>query len=801
MPRIAVVAIQHPELPNLFLHGLRRDNGAWTLPGGHANDGETMLEAARREAREEAGLDIKEMQAARNGKFEDNDVHLFTCPCPQNLNLKSDNDPDNEFLTFKWLDPTNHGNMHIPKEKNILVQHLKGSTLIKSHKKAESIEFTLGSGRLRDLRRYLGTLAARKAHKRDLEAKGYNLQSLGLTQALDGTGNLPYESVDRMIEALPKMKFHVGEDTYGNDSDLGEAQDSAIDRARDEQRHSKELSDVFQLNYTPEHEKAMEEAGVLDIFQDMLNASKQAGHPVDDKTVGWVRHTKGKDGHTHIDEIQSDFGQSFIKQGAAQLKQAMAPEGFNANGRIIRMTPEEANRHMETLKARYPDEAYNKICQILFNGKHPNEIVHEAFLQHLRNSGDVGKQVHIWNKNAKAKLSGINLKPTIIGDADISAHFRKPLLFRRGRDTARWLKDNNLTNVEQALEHFDKVKDPISNTVKIENKIPAHMQITYDQMLPKLGYKSGGQYGQIQTQKAPDLKNEPTYVQTLAKSRALKISHKAFTADPMSYNPQKHDFVVEAHVNGKKAGFLAVTHKPNGIMPFNFEVNKSHRGKGIGAAMMQHAEHISGKPAVATPDMTSDAKAFAAKYRSIHMKKDEYSEDTADSQHLFTKNLAKTADERYKQQVANGLSLLHPISINGNHHREGNIPLHMTIKTFGDKRTANMDEIHQHIDHVGMEGRKIDESQLSFMPHKFEMPNGQTHHVLLVYNLPNHINQLREHAKHLGPQISRYLSHISIDKTDWDKFKAMGDNLSAHEVGVKIHPAELRAGPTVLKTY
>lgn len=127
MRRIVVIAIPHPEHPELFLHGLRRDNGKWALPGGHAKDGENLDEAARRELREETQLQVSKLEQVRNGQYpgdgEDLHVTLFH-GAPTDFRASGEDDPDGEFLTFKYANPSDLVNCHVPKERNILIEHL-----------------------------------------------------------------------------------------------------------------------------------------------------------------------------------------------------------------------------------------------------------------------------------------------------------------------------------------------------------------------------------------------------------------------------------------------------------------------------------------------------------------------------------------------------------------------------------------------------------------------------------------------------------------------------------------------------
>ena len=195
----------------------------------------------------------------------------------------------------------------------------------------------------------------------------------------------------------------------------------------------------------------MKEQGVFKTFKDMHDASYSSGHPgAKGNGLGWARYTHKPDG-IHIDEIQSDFGQSFAKQAQNQLQAKVA------NGD---MTQKEADEHAARFKQRWPDDHYDKIKNIVFNGKHANEVIHEAFKQHLRDSGQDGKNIHMWTSKGKAPLSGMS--------------------------------ENE------------------------EN--PVWMKSTYDQTPKKMGYKSA-KYGDIETQDNPRLKGQDTWKHILKKAR------------------------------------------------------------------------------------------------------------------------------------------------------------------------------------------------------------------------------------------------------------------------------------------
>lgn len=93
-----------------ILTGQRRDNGKWTSPGGHADDGEDIMTAALREVREESGIamsldqlefiQVKKIDKGRGG-------YPFVVFCflghVDREKATSKNDPDKEVSVWKWV--------------------------------------------------------------------------------------------------------------------------------------------------------------------------------------------------------------------------------------------------------------------------------------------------------------------------------------------------------------------------------------------------------------------------------------------------------------------------------------------------------------------------------------------------------------------------------------------------------------------------------------------------------------------------------------------------------------------------
>jgi len=129
MKKISVVAIASPEHEGLYLFGRRRDNRKITLPGGHANEGETPEAAAKRELLEETGLEGANFKALIDDQFETDHgqihVHLYTCDIDQGK-INTKDDPDSEFTEMMWVDPlSERDDWHAPPHRNLLAIYLR----------------------------------------------------------------------------------------------------------------------------------------------------------------------------------------------------------------------------------------------------------------------------------------------------------------------------------------------------------------------------------------------------------------------------------------------------------------------------------------------------------------------------------------------------------------------------------------------------------------------------------------------------------------------------------------------------
>jgi len=111
----------------LILFGKRNDNDKWALAGGHIEEGESPTEGVIRELWEETGLVPNDLEYLGSGIVTKANVIVYAFKCNVSGEATSENDPDEEFETYRWVDPDNipeeiANNLHSP--KNIVLEKL-----------------------------------------------------------------------------------------------------------------------------------------------------------------------------------------------------------------------------------------------------------------------------------------------------------------------------------------------------------------------------------------------------------------------------------------------------------------------------------------------------------------------------------------------------------------------------------------------------------------------------------------------------------------------------------------------------
>ncbi len=201
--RVATCAVMHG---NHLLMGKRRDNGKWTTPGGHANDGEPLLAAAHRELMEEAGIDLPHGMLIPLGdaiNVQDQEgkslqVQAFKAVLEERPKTTMRTDPDGEVERWNWIDtskglPSEVGdNLHVPANRNVLMHHLGLTPGYEKAWEAEHTKAKKDDKKPKPMTKVLNKAELRKALRKaytDFEEKWVN----DSVKVLEGTVDLGYD--------------------------------------------------------------------------------------------------------------------------------------------------------------------------------------------------------------------------------------------------------------------------------------------------------------------------------------------------------------------------------------------------------------------------------------------------------------------------------------------------------------------------------------------------------------------------------------------------------------------------------
>lgn len=341
----------------------------------------------------------------------------------------------------------------------------------------EKVGVKLGLGKLRKIRDLIAAKTGRMfMHQKDLPPGDW-------APGRGPDGNIHASKLQEHIDKQPALNFNVSHDKWEG-----------------AQRHSKTPSNVFQLNITSDQIRKMKDAGVYSTFRKMQEASSYSSHPVAKyHGIGWVRYTGTPKSGYFVDEVQSDFGQSFVRQAAAQAA---------AGGQDTEEAAKRAERD-------YPEDHFKKISSILFNNKHPNEVLHEAFQQHLRDKGQVGARIQTHTVESKAPISLGRELPRKCKHCNEpeSRHYsaqHECAVCGETRPLHHSGTNHEFTAAADAPNHTYEAGE-VDRT-----KAPGHFNVTYNDVPKKMGFEPST-YGKLRTQTNKDMKGAPTWETKLAK--------------------------------------------------------------------------------------------------------------------------------------------------------------------------------------------------------------------------------------------------------------------------------------------
>jgi hypothetical protein len=234
------------------------------------------------------------------------------------------------------------------------------------HQESVKVNF---SERLRQARDFIDNHGG-SLHYKKLEQAGLSPKVLGIEHLRNPkTQHITSASIQDHIGTLPHTEYGVSHSTW-----------NGAQMHSDDQRNH-----VFQLNMSPQIEHELKRQGLYGGFQKLLDMSKNSGHPVGDKTIGWVRYSHAHKPHeTFIDEIQSDLGQSTVRQ-------------------LRDMARDNPNKEQELGDLSNDIE---KIHHIVWQNRHPSDVLHHAFLQSMRDAGLTDRHnVAIWHTDSKSRIA------------------------------------------------------------------------------------------------------------------------------------------------------------------------------------------------------------------------------------------------------------------------------------------------------------------------------------------------------------------------------------------------------------
>lgn len=181
-------------------------------------------------------------------------------------------------------------------------------------------------------------------------------------------GKITQESVQKYIDSMTPKRYNVSWTEWAGD-----------------QRHSDQNSTVININLSDQHVKQLKQEGLWDSYKRIAQLLPDS-HPQSTATLGWIRFTKGPN-HTDpvfVDEVQSD---------------------------VMKAIENSVDRNKGVA-----EHQAKRISEILFDGAHPSEVLHEAFQEYGRRQGWVGKPIRMHSSDSK-KLMSLSM------DKPVPVHF------------------------------------------------------------------------------------------------------------------------------------------------------------------------------------------------------------------------------------------------------------------------------------------------------------------------------------------------------------------------------------------
>lgn len=270
----------------------------------------------------------------------------------------------------------------------------RGITLRDPDGAYKKVHVRFNTGKLRKIRDHILENGKEDMKQNDIQKKVPLPGNMDWNAMRNPNGNISAKKIQAYIDALPATTYNISARMW-----------------RGAQMYSKALpQNVFQLNMTNDHVRQLKEAGLSDYWK-KISGEYIGSHPSHEHTLGWVRHSGEPGEGIFMDEVQSDYINSPQMKATSRAKRDFLQDEQSNRAQYGDQFETKLNEHIKKAYDRAtveygPEEQHDRMVKILFGDKHSNELLHEAFAQHLRDNGHAGTKIAIHSTHTKAKMNG-----------------------------------------------------------------------------------------------------------------------------------------------------------------------------------------------------------------------------------------------------------------------------------------------------------------------------------------------------------------------------------------------------------